>query len=124
MKATFILLLGAVCACGASADEQEVRTARDVEVVFNSLDRNDDERISKQEAAQERTLRRLALTWGVTPIQGKTATSTDEMFDNSLKGGLESGLVKPGDLVVITAGVPLGQSGSTNLVKVSQIPNK
>ncbi|GIP27848.1 pyruvate kinase [Paenibacillus sp. J23TS9] len=72
---------------------------------------------------QERTLRRLALTWGVTPIQGKTASSTDEMFENSLQGGLESGLVKPGDLVVITAGVPLGQSGSTNLVKVSQIPN-
>ncbi|MGN7358149.1 pyruvate kinase [Paenibacillus sp. SAF-054] len=72
---------------------------------------------------QERTLRRLALTWGVTPVQGKTASSTDEMFENSLKGGLESGLVKQGDLVVITAGVPLGQSGSTNLVKVSQIPN-
>jgi pyruvate kinase len=73
---------------------------------------------------QERTLRRLALTWGVTPVPGKTATSTDEMFENSLKGGLQSGLVKPGDLVVITAGVPLGQSGSTNLVKVSQIPNE
>jgi hypothetical protein len=58
MKVTFILLLGAVCACGASADQQEVRTARDVDVVFKSLDRNDDERISKQEAAQERTLRR------------------------------------------------------------------
>ncbi|MEC0368896.1 pyruvate kinase [Paenibacillus chibensis] len=72
---------------------------------------------------QERTLRRLALTWGVTPIQGKTASSTDEMFENSLKGGVESGLVKSGDLVVITAGVPLGQSGSTNLVKVSLVPN-
>jgi hypothetical protein len=57
MKATFILLLG-ICACGAMADEPDVRTARDVEVVFNSLDRNDDERISKQEAAKERTLRR------------------------------------------------------------------
>ncbi|GIO31367.1 MULTISPECIES: pyruvate kinase [Paenibacillus] len=73
---------------------------------------------------KERTLRQLALTWGVTPIQGKTAASTDEMFEYSMKGGLESGLVKPGDLVVITAGVPLGQSGSTNLVKVSQIPNE
>ncbi|MCJ8010182.1 pyruvate kinase [Paenibacillus sp. KQZ6P-2] len=72
---------------------------------------------------QERTLRRLALTWGVTPVQGKVATSTDEMFENSLKGGLETGIVKAGDLVVITAGVPLGQSGSTNLVKVSQVPN-
>lgn len=58
MKATFILLLG-LCACGAMADDdQEVRTARDVEVVFDSLDRNDDARISKQEAAKERTLSR------------------------------------------------------------------
>ncbi|GAB6988479.1 pyruvate kinase [Paenibacillus pini] len=72
---------------------------------------------------QDRTLRRLALTWGVIPIKGETASSTDEMFDFSIRGGLESGLVKPGDLVIITAGVPLGQSGSTNLVKVSQIPH-
>ncbi|MDR0266863.1 pyruvate kinase [Paenibacillus sp.] len=72
---------------------------------------------------KETTLRQLALSWGVTTVQGKTATSTDEMFEHSMKGSMETGLVQPGDLVVITAGVPLGQSGSTNLVKVSQIPN-
>jgi len=43
------------------------------------------------------------------------------MFDKAMKGGLDSGLVKEGDLVVITAGVPLGRSGSTNLVKIGQI---
>jgi EF hand len=64
MKATFILVLGGICACGAIADASDVRTARDVrsvrdvEVVFDSLDRNGDQRISKQEAAQKRTLRR------------------------------------------------------------------
>jgi hypothetical protein len=58
MKATFILLLGSICACGAMADEQDVRTERDVEVVFDSLDRNDDQRISKQEATKERSLSR------------------------------------------------------------------
>ncbi|BFH64457.1 MULTISPECIES: pyruvate kinase [Paenibacillus] len=73
---------------------------------------------------KERTLRQLALSWGVTTVQGKTASSTDEMFEYSMKGSLETGLVQPGDLVVITAGVPLGQSGSTNLVKISQIPNE
>lgn len=70
---------------------------------------------------EDQTLRRLALTWGVTPVKGNYASSTDEMFDYAMKGGLESGLVKEGDLVVITAGVPLGRSGSTNLIKIGQI---
>ncbi|OME90843.1 MULTISPECIES: pyruvate kinase [Paenibacillus] len=73
---------------------------------------------------QDRTMRRLALTWGVTPVKGEQASSTDEMFDYALQGGVKSGLVKEGDLVVITAGVPLGRSGSTNLLKVDQIPQQ
>ncbi|AIQ17159.1 MULTISPECIES: pyruvate kinase [Paenibacillus] len=71
---------------------------------------------------QERTMRQLALVWGVTPVFGKEATSTDELLQTALKGGKDSGLVKAGDLVVITAGIPLGRSGSTNLVKVDTIP--
>lgn len=71
---------------------------------------------------QERTMRQLALVWGVTPVFGKEATSTDELLQTALQGGKASGLVKPGDLVVITAGIPLGRSGSTNLVKVDTIP--
>ncbi|WP_110933482.1 pyruvate kinase [Paenibacillus bouchesdurhonensis] len=70
---------------------------------------------------QDNTLRRLALNWGVTPVKGNVASSTDEMFDKAMKGGLDSGVVKEGDLVVITAGVPLGSSGSTNLVKIGQV---
>ncbi|MFC3749101.1 pyruvate kinase [Paenibacillus sp. GCM10012306] len=72
---------------------------------------------------QERTMRQLSLVWGVTPVYGQVATSTDELLETALKGGKDSGLVQGGDLVVITAGIPLGRSGSTNLVKVSQIPN-
>ena len=70
---------------------------------------------------EDRTMRQLALTWGVVPVKGELATSTDEMFEYAVQGGVRSGLVKEGDLVVITAGVPLGRSGSTNLVKVSQV---
>lgn len=70
---------------------------------------------------EDQTLRRLALNWGVTPVKGTLAASTDEMFDYAMKGGLDSGLVKEGDLVVITAGVPLGRSGSTNLIKIGQV---
>jgi pyruvate kinase len=70
---------------------------------------------------EDRTMRRLALTWGVTPVKGLLASTTDEMFDYALQGGLDSGIVHEGDLVVITAGVPLGRSGSTNLIKVSVV---
>lgn len=71
---------------------------------------------------QERTMRQLALVWGVTPVFGNEASSTDELLETALNGGKASGLVKAGDLVVITAGIPLGRSGSTNLVKVDVIP--
>ncbi|QWU17842.1 pyruvate kinase [Paenibacillus sophorae] len=70
---------------------------------------------------QERTMRQLALVWGVTPVHGSPASSTDELLETAVQGGKDSGLVKAGDLVVITAGIPLGHSGSTNLVKVEQI---
>ncbi|MFD1773163.1 pyruvate kinase [Paenibacillus rhizophilus] len=70
---------------------------------------------------QERTMRQLALVWGITPVHGSPASSTDELLETAVKGGKDSGLVKAGDLVVITAGIPLGHSGSTNLVKVEQI---
>ncbi|AIQ73447.1 MULTISPECIES: pyruvate kinase [Paenibacillus] len=70
---------------------------------------------------QERTMRQLSLVWGVTPVFGQVASSTDELLETAIKGGKDSGLVQTGDLVVITAGIPLGRSGSTNLVKVSTI---
>ncbi|CAM4374412.1 pyruvate kinase [Saccharibacillus endophyticus] len=70
---------------------------------------------------QEQTLRRLALAWGVIPVKGEVAETTDELFESALQGAKNSGIVQDGDLVVITAGVPLGRSGSTNLIKVDQI---
>ncbi len=70
---------------------------------------------------QEQTLRRLALAWGVIPVKGEVAETTDELFESALEGAKNSGLVEKGDLVVITAGVPLGRSGSTNLIKVDHI---
>lgn len=62
--------------------------------------------------------RQLNLSWGVTPYLVKLATTTDELFDMGIEKALESGLVKNGDLAVITAGVPTGISGTTNTLKV------
>jgi pyruvate kinase len=65
--------------------------------------------------------RKLALVWGVYPRSGNHSTSTDEMLDNSVIEAINSGLVTHGDLVIITAGVPVGETGTTNLMKVHVI---
>jgi pyruvate kinase len=72
-------------------------------------------------ASNPKVIRKLNLVWGVTPILGKEASSTDEMFDYTISTALESGSIKQGDLVVITAGVPVGESGTTNIMKVHVI---
>ncbi len=63
-------------------------------------------------------LHNLTLSWGVYPTMAADSTSTDEMMDNSINVALENGLVDEGDLVVLTAGVPVGTPGTTNLIKV------
>lgn len=67
---------------------------------------------------QEVTARRLNLLWGVYPVLGETIATTDEMMDEAVKRSLQAGLIKNGDLVVITAGVPVGVPGTTNLIKI------
>ncbi|MCT4507277.1 MAG: pyruvate kinase [Tepidibacter sp.] len=66
----------------------------------------------------EKAMRKLALSWGVYPLLTESATSTDEVIDNSINTAVESGYIKNGELVVITAGVPVGVTGTTNLIKV------
>ena len=52
------------------------------------------------------------------PLKVKQTFSTDEMFREAINGVLSSGMVKNGDLVVITAGVPVNVTGTTNLIRV------
>jgi pyruvate kinase len=63
-------------------------------------------------------LRRMILVWGVQPVLIKDVDSTDEIFDLSISKAKEYGYIENGDLVVITAGVPVGVAGATNLIKV------
>jgi pyruvate kinase len=67
------------------------------------------------------TLRRLALVWGVQPALMPAVRNTDEMLGAASQAALQSGLAQPGDLLVITAGVPFGRPGHTNLLKVHRI---
>ncbi|WP_102027352.1 pyruvate kinase [Salirhabdus sp. Marseille-P4669] len=68
--------------------------------------------------AHKRVQRQLSLVWGVYAVIGQTVSSTDEMLDKAIDYGLTTGHYKRGDKVIITAGVPVGESGTTNLMKV------
>lgn len=69
----------------------------------------------------EQVTRKLCINWGVIPVFGEEAGSTDEMFDRAVDKCVSSGLLNVGNTVVITAGVPIGRSGSTNLMKVHHV---
>ncbi|WP_017726605.1 pyruvate kinase [Halalkalibacterium ligniniphilum] len=71
--------------------------------------------------SNEKVTRKLALVWGVKPILGKKAATTDEMLKITVETALKADEVNQGDLVVITAGVPVGESGTTNIMKVHVI---
>jgi pyruvate kinase len=70
-----------------------------------------------------RVQRQLSLSWGVIPFLVKEVSSTDEMFDVGVENAQRSRYVKNGDLVVITAGIPVGISGTTNILKVHIVGN-
>ena len=65
--------------------------------------------------------RKLTLVWGVYPIVGKKAHSTDEILEVAVEESILHQYVTHGDLVIITAGLPVGQAGTTNLMKVHVI---
>ena len=65
-----------------------------------------------------KVLNQMGLSWGVIPVMLEEKTSTDELFEHIVTVAEEHGLVQAGDIAVITAGIPLGISGTTNMLKV------
>ncbi|GAA0357259.1 pyruvate kinase [Alkalibacterium iburiense] len=72
----------------------------------------------------EETARGLALQWGVQPTVSEKPTSTDDMFNLATQTTVEQGYAKEGDLILITAGVPVGERGTTNVMKIQLIGSK
>ncbi|KRK34235.1 pyruvate kinase [Loigolactobacillus bifermentans] len=72
----------------------------------------------------ERTRRGLAVNWGVYPIVAEKPSSTDEMFNLAAEKAQSLGFAKEGDLIIITAGVPVGERGTTNVMKIQLIGSK
>ncbi len=69
----------------------------------------------------EKVRRHLALWWGIYPFVIDYQNNTDALFSQAVSKALETGMVKKGELVVLTAGVPAGVSGKTNIMKVEII---
>ena len=70
------------------------------------------------------SVRAMQLYWGVEPLLGPSFDNTDEMIELSLKCALLHNVISDGASIVITAGVPIGKPGSTNLIKVVNVGNK
>lgn len=69
---------------------------------------------------QKHVLAKLCLLFGVIPVQGEAWATTDDMFEAAKLTAFKTGFAKEGDSIVVSAGIPLGQAGNTNLIKVIQ----
>ena len=72
---------------------------------------------------KEQVQRQLALSWGITPLMMSLAHSTDELIEMSTSLAKENGYLHNGELAVVTAGVPVGVSGTTNMIKIHMVGN-
>ena len=69
----------------------------------------------------EKVGRQLNLSWGVRPLLIMEESDVIELFNHSVSNARDYGFLKPGELVVITSGVPLGMAGTTNMIKVQTV---
>ena len=72
---------------------------------------------------REQVQRQLSLSWGITPLMMSLAHSTDELIEMSTALAKEHGYLHNGELAVVTAGVPVGVSGTTNMIKIHMVGN-
>ena len=72
---------------------------------------------------REQVQRQLSLSWGITPLMMALAHSTDELIEMSTSLAKENGYLHNGELAVVTAGVPVGVSGTTNMIKIHMVGN-
>ncbi len=71
----------------------------------------------------DKVWRQLNLSWGVTPVKCEIKNNTDALFDHAVEVSYNADIIQNGETVVITAGIPLGISGTTNMLKVQKVNN-
>ncbi len=68
-----------------------------------------------------RLYNQLSINWGIIPVMGTSFTSIEELYRESVRLSLTTDLIKEGDTVVLVAGLPVGRSGGTNMIKVETV---
>lgn len=71
----------------------------------------------------EKVFRQFGLTWGIVPLLLEEHTVAEELFNHAVEEAAKTGIVEKGDIVVLTTGIPLGVSGTTNMIKVQVVGN-
>ena len=111
----------ATCATAADLDAKAIITATSSGHTSRAISKYRPKAPIIAATNTEAVRRKLSLEWGVYPVLSRRSQTTDEVIDDSIASAIEGGYVEEGDLVVITAGVPVGLSGTTNLIKVHSI---
>lgn len=111
----------ATCTTAADLDAKAIITATSSGYTSRSISKYRPKSPIIAATHTESIRRKLSLEWGVYPVLAQKSDTTDEVIDYSIKATIKAGYVDEGDLVVITAGVPVGLSGTTNLIKVHSI---
>ena len=74
--------------------------------------------------SKEKTYRQLSLSWGIIPLLIDEKEELNELFEEAIGAVVKASFVSEGDVIVLTAGVPIGTSGTTNLLKVHCIESQ
>lgn len=71
--------------------------------------------------SNERLFNQLSINWGITPVMGTRFQTIEELYRESVRLSLETGMIKEGDTIILVAGIPVGRSGGTNMIKVETV---
>jgi pyruvate kinase len=73
--------------------------------------------------SNQKLFNQLSINWGITPVIGYKFDTIEELYRESIRLSLTTGLIKDGDTVILVAGLPVGRSGGTNMIKVETVGN-
>ena len=89
--------------------------------IYSKYDFKIPARLSSDRMCGESVYRQLSLLFGVMPLLIQKEDDTEKLFSAAVKASIDAGIIAPGDKVVITAGVPLGIAGTTNMIRVVEV---
>ncbi len=111
----------AACVTAADVRAKAIITVTQTGSTARNVSKNRPEHMIIGCSTTKKACNQLAISWGVVPVLVPPVESTDELLSNAVEYSKKQGVINSGDTVVITAGVPVGVAGSTNIIKVHRV---